>query len=343
MEHDLLLKFIKFWDNWHFEWFSFINNDEKRQLNRSLTDNISSNSRGKKINESLEEHISLTMVQNIPLIREKFNLDSTEIYSAEIIPEPYWGAIDVNKNLHAIFMNINPFLGNGASSKLFYEVYKSGYKSYTNHLKENQTITNPTTRWLKQKRGLWFYNLHNVDIPKLKGNKTDYEKLNIDQILSCDIVPWHTPKKNDLSRYLKQPKVIDFIAEYQIDHIAELALFAIRKDSYLFNKVIVRSSVFIDYINSYKLIRDKFDEKIEYYVIQNNQNIAKKFSSYLTIVTHKIHRTRFYIFSDGVSMELPDVNYLVHKLNQDKWEKCTLRDFIKNDIHTPSFFLDNIV
>jgi hypothetical protein len=336
MASNLLYDFVEFWNNWHQEWYKLISDNKIRKLNRLHTDEISNNKQGKKINDILTKDISETSVLKLPLIREKFKIDSIELYSAEIIPEPYWGFIDINNKLSSIFVNINPFLKAGSSTKHFEEIYKMGYTAYSDHLANNKTIENATTLWHRQKRGVWYYNLHNLEIPKKNKNNVDYDKINIDQLLSCDIVPWHTPKKNDLSRYLKQNYVIEFIATFQIDKIADLALNKINENSFLINKVIVRSSVFIDYINSHELIRDKFDENIEYYVIQNTHNIAKKFSSYLTIVTHKINRTRFYIFSDGVSMELPDVNYMIHKLKQDNWIVCTLRDFIKNDKHSPN-------
>ena len=103
------------------------------------------------------------------------------------------------------------------------EIFKKGHIPYSKHLDSNSSIENLTTLWLKQKRGVWLYNLHDKQIPKIKG-KTDYSEIDISQLLSCDIVPWHTPKKNDLSRYLKQQSVIDFISKNQIDRIAELAL-----------------------------------------------------------------------------------------------------------------------
>lgn len=332
---NILKEFVEFWNEWHSEWYRLVSNDSIRELNKQLTDEISKNKKGKKIIDILEKDILHTTVNGLPLIREKFKIDHVELHSAEVIPEPYWGKIDVNKNLSSIFININPFLGAGASNKLYQNVFKGGYQIYSQHLNSNSNIENQTTLWLKQKRGVWLYNLQNKPIPKIK-EKTDYENLDIDQLLSCDIVPWHTPKKNDLSRYLKQKSVINFISLHQIDRIAELAKEKIEDKSHLHNKVIVRSSVFIDYINTHESIRSKFDEKIEYFVIQSTHNIAKKFSSYLTIVTHKIHRTRFYIFSDGVSMELPDLNYMVHMLDNKKWDKCTLRDFIKNDKHSPN-------
>jgi hypothetical protein len=328
---NILEEFVEFWNEWHSEWYKLVSNETLRELNKKLTDEISKNKKGKKIIDILNEEIDHTMVKGLPLIREKFN----DIHSAEVIPEPYWGKIDVNKNLSSIFININPFLGHDASNKLYNNVFKGGYHPYSNHVSINSNVDNLTTLWLKQKRGVWLYNLQNKTIPKIK-NKTDYNNLNIDQLLSCDIVPWHTPKKNDLSRYLKQESVIEFISEHQIDRIAHLAKEKIDINSPLHNKVIVRSSVFIDYINTHELIRNKFDENIEYFVIQSTHNIAKKFSSYLTIVTHKIHQTRFYIFSDGVSMELPDLNYMVHKLDRKKSSVCTLRDFIQNDKDSPN-------
>lgn len=325
-----LKEFVVFWDKWHIEWYELISNASLREVNNLLTDQIIKNSKGKRVIEILNKDISKTSVMGLPLIREKFKIDHIDLYSAEIIPEPYWGAIDFNKELSSIFININPYLGSGAAKKQYKEIFKDGYLSYSEHLFSNASVENLTTLWLKQKRGVWLYNLHDKEIPKIKG-KIDYTRIDINQLLSCDIVPWHTPKKNDLSRYLKQPSVIDFISKHQIDRIAELASEKINHQSFLYNKVIVRSSVFIDYINAHEIIRGKFEDSIEYFVIQSTRNFAKKFSSYLTIVTHRVCRTRFYIFSDGVSMELPDLNYTVHKLNSANWVKCTLRDFIKND------------
>jgi hypothetical protein len=328
---NILEEFVAFWDEWHREWHQLICCDGLRNLNRKWTDEISKNNKGKKIIDLLNEDIKLTMVKGLPLIREKFN----DIHSAEVIPEPYWGKIDVNKNLSSIFININPFLRPDASNKLYNIVFKDGYDSFSTYVSSDNDVAKQTTQWLKQKRGVWFYNLQNKNNLKIK-NKTKYNDLNIDQLLSCDIVPWHTPKKNNLSRYLKQESVIKFISEHQIDRIAQLAKEKIDTESPLHNKVIVRSSVFIDYINTHKLIREKFDKNIDYFVIQSTRNIAKKFSSYLTIVKHIEHQTRFYIFTDGVSMELPDVNYMVHQLDREEWSVCTLRDFIQNDKDSPN-------
>lgn len=335
MTQNKLKEFVEFWDEWHREWYELISDDSIRDINKSLTDQILRNVKGKRIFEILDEDISKTMVKGLPLIREKFKIDNIDLYSAEIIPEPYWGKINFTKKLSSIFININPYLGPGAANKHYEEIFKKEHFPYSEHLNSNSSIENLTTLWLKQKRGIWLYNLQNRQIPKIKG-KTDYNEIDISQLLSCDFVPWHTPKKTDLSRYLKQQSVIDFISIHQIDRIAELALEQIENNSCLHNKVIVRSSVFIDYINMHEKIREKFDDDIEYFVIQNAHYFAKKFSSYLTIVTHKIYRTRFYIFSDGVSMELPDLNYIVHKLNKDNWIKCTLRDFIENDKNSPN-------
>ena len=154
-------EFIKYWDIWHQTWYRWIK--EKCQIENF---NGSSNILG---------------------------WPTPPNSGWRYFPEPYWGnAIDPK----AVFLNLNPFVETKKpgeidfcskaenSLKNCYDNFKSYNKTIINLGENDSTIYTGGKSW-HEERAIWA-----SDILK--------SKLNVNNILNIDLVPWHTKDENVL-------------------------------------------------------------------------------------------------------------------------------------------------
>ena len=233
----------------------------------------------------------------------------------EYFPEPYWGNIS-NAQLKCVFLNINPGEGgddqnirSNSISKLK-DIFNSTNKVYSDTvLKLCEDRYYKTTKWMYEKRIFWLQNLF--------ADKT----IDVSQTLLGDLIPWHTKSKGDIAKYIHNDKNSDLITK---NVILPLAKISNQIDGALQNIVIVRSSLFLDILNSNSAIQSLITNHKEYVVIDRTDKFPK-LNSFLSII--EIENTNFLIFSGGASMLLPDLNYDVVPIGQVT-QSTKLKQFI---------------
>jgi hypothetical protein len=227
-------------------------------------------------------------------------------------PEPYWGNINT-PNLNGIFLNINPGGGNDlqiydpndintaesdidALKERFSREETFKYSAFVKELSENNEYV--TTKWMLNKRVKWLNDMEGLK----KGS--DGFKAKITDYLFFDLVPWHTPQKTDISDYCLTH------AEQIYRHVLQpISSLAETVKGNLKNKIIVRGSTILDLFNKNEF-KDYIDEQsISKWIILDSNKPLEKFSSLLTIFKLKDSNSKFYVFSGGASMFLPNPEY----------------------------------
>jgi hypothetical protein len=250
-------------------------------------------------------------------------------------PEPYWGNIDT-PNLKGIFLNINPgggndfqiYAPNNLSStnesdiddlKVKFaseETYK--YSELVRELSENNAYV--TTKWMLNKRVKWLN-----DIDRVKKGKDGF-RTKIADYLFFDLVPWHTPQKSGISDYCLTHA--DLIYEHVLKPISSLAE-TVEGD--LKDKIIVRGSTILDLFNKNEFKGYIDEQSISKWIILDSNKPLEKFSSLLTIFKLNGSNSKFYVFSGGASMFLPNPEYTT--LAVGKIESTTVQKIIKTTNH----------
>ncbi len=301
---NVINEYVAYWDEWHKQWF----------------DNCSSNP---SLLDSINEWIIPT---------DKGGNDNP-IW--QYFPEPYWGNPNSDK-LFGIFLNINPG-GGGASQNILlrdqddsnpFNSYKKNEHSYSETIKELSKITDyKTTEWMQKWRVNW---LREVLVN---------QSINVSNIFCAELIPWHTKKKSDISDYAVKNAIPDLINNSVIIPLSKIS----NSDSVvkeMKGKIIVRSSLILDILNSIYSIKPNSIKisDIENYAIvddidtkSSKQKLLSKFNSYLTIF--KIDETSFYVFSGGSNSALPNPDFKVLSVGQNKTNRKTgisLKEFMKS-------------
>ncbi len=299
-----ILEYQDYWDKWHKQWFD--NCSANPQLLDSINDWIIPTDKGGNDNPIWQ-----------------------------YFPEPYWGNPNSDK-LFGVFLNINPG-GGGASQDILlrdqdnsnpFNSYKKNKHSYSETIKELSNITDyKTTEWMQKWRVNWMREV------------LENQSINVSNIFCAELIPWHTKKKSDISDYAVKNDIPDLINNSVIIPLSKIS----NSDSVvkeMKGKVIVRSSLILDILNSiYSIKPDTIKiSDIENYAIvddidtkSSKQKLLSKFNSYLTIF--KIDETSFYVFSGGSNSALPNPDFKVLSVGQNKTNRKTgisLKEFMKS-------------
>ena len=157
-----LKDFIGYWDEWHKEWYSYINTKASKS----------------KINEW-------------PIPQGNGGNGNS---IANYFPEPYWGNPFPEK-LTAVFLNLNPGLGGDGQDALspnianspLYESYHRNGNVYSKTVSDLIGDTNyVTTDWFIRRRVNWLNKLI-----ECLGRIPILPLRTIENILCADLVPWH--------------------------------------------------------------------------------------------------------------------------------------------------------
>lgn len=299
-----ILEYQDYWDKWHKQWFD--NCSANPQLLDSINDWIIPTDKGGNDNPIWQ-----------------------------YFPEPYWGNPNSDK-LFGVFLNINPG-GGGASQDILlrdqdnsnpFNSYKKNKHSYSETIKELSNITDyKTTEWMQKWRVNWMREV------------LENQSINVSNIFCAELIPWHTKKKSDISDYAVKNAIPDLINNSVIIPLSKIS----NSDSVvkeMKGKIIVRSSLILDILNSIYSIKPNSIKisDIENYAIvddidtkSSKQKLLSKFNSYLTIF--KIDETSFYVFSGGSNSALPNPDFKVLSVGQNKTNRKTgisLKEFMKS-------------
>ena len=295
-----------YWDEWISEWFKRCVLDKPKSVDQNIKGwNIPISTLGNKEN------------------------------AFKYLPEPYWGNIDT-PHLKGVFLNINP--GGGNDFQIYApedvsntaegdidslkekfakeETYK--FSKLVRELSENNAYV--TTKWMLNKRVKWLN-----DMDGLKKGQNGY-RTKIADYLFFDLVPWHTPQKQDISDYCLTH------AEQIYKHVLlPISFLAETVEGNLKNKIIVRGSTILDLFNKDEF-KEFLDEKsVSNWLVLNNNKPLQKLSSLLTIFKLKESETFFYVFSGGASMQLPNPDYMTLALG--KLEQTSVKELIEKQPH----------
>lgn len=293
-----LEKFKKYWDRWHKEW-------KERVMTTPLDD--------------------ITPIGEWPFPKKQKRNDN-KIWN--YFPEPYWGGH--RNNLSAVFLSINPgrtsFYQNikfeGKDKKIYNQYYQQlNYRQITKIISKDES--NYTINWMND-RIEWL-----KDVLRHRNIK-----LNLDNVLLADLVPWHTTKKSSINWYFKLPGVNESIINKVLLPVIEISK-TIKGP--LKGKVIVRGSNILDLFNEENSLIKNFDYPgFDYqghstFVILNEDNDFKKFRSLLTVI--KINDVSFFVFSGGPSMDLPKIDSIVRPINNKTFiskekRRISLKEFL---------------
>lgn len=310
---DAIVQFTTYWDKWHSEWLDLMKNNTTTKvsiLNWPIPDYTNKKGKSKKNNV------------------------------VNFFPEPYLHTGDAKKIKH-IFLNINP---GGAGPEQDYHKkdltnstlfnlrekfdYSNTIKEFLKTNKLDNGEKNNTAEWYS-KRVKWTREIYGDSITK-------------DNVLCADLAPWHTRKESDIIDYITDNSNI--ILETVIQPLLNIAL-QINPDN---PKIIVRGVAFFNLINAwlknvkkntiknqaYNQLFIKNKTKIEQYIIMDEnineeEKFFDKFNSYLAIYEYK--KVKFFIFSGGANMDLPNGEYMVRPMYKTKVEspKC-LKEFLND-------------
>jgi hypothetical protein len=213
---------------------------------------------------------------------------------------------------------------------------------------ENKPIleANKTAQWFNNKRLKWTNNLlaseelsdlfdkieeHNSKSPKgklnLSNTKSIKSKLGIKDelindlkifnekkpnILCADLIPWHSRKATDILTYIK--KNYEPILEKVLVPLIKMA--SNIEDINLKNKIFVRGVPFRDIVNNIMKNQKHLITDIKHYVVFKKSDVIDEFNCLITTFTSvysendkKVIKTKWYVFTAGQSMFLPDLNY----------------------------------
>lgn len=182
-----LKSFIDYWDQWHKEWYLQVKSTPQK----------------------------LTSINGWP-IPEGNGGNTNDIW--RYFPEPYWGN-PFPTELTAVFLNLNPGKGGDGqdikiSTKDPIDTYNSKNQVYSETVID--LIKNPcypTTGWLISQRVFWLNCL-------LKNLGMDHDKT-ISNIISGDLVPWHTKTVSEIKPYIDAN--ISLIEKYCIKPLADIS------------------------------------------------------------------------------------------------------------------------
>lgn len=280
-------KYVKYWDEWHNEWFN-----------------------GFKSNCPIK----------IKEWKVPYEKGGNDCPICQYFPEPFWGII--SQQTKAIFLNINPagggkeqdIKGIGNITSQLYDAFVLSKEKYSDTIKLLSNSDNRyylTTKWMQEKRVNWLNTIF--------GNTS----LTVSDIFCADLIPWHTRTKSDIQNYIQDLENIKQIIEQVINPLTKIAQSI---EGVMKGKVIVRSSMLLDILNSENGKKIKPNSFGEFVVIDKGNKCFSKFNSYLTVL--EIEKTKFYIFSGGSSMALPNSTYFVMPINNKSNKVLTLKEFL---------------
>ena len=300
-------KIKSYWDEWITQWYiEFINiNVDKIDHSKKIKDkwtvptshlgNVTNDSSGRKV-----------------------------YYPAyKYFPEPYWGNIIGPSKLECVFLNINP--GGGGENQLYgveeidieseIQCIKEKFTNnkdfkYSNIVEEfSREMKYETTKWMLNKRIKW---LNDID-----GQK----RISLENNLFFDLVPWHTPSKQDIQDYcISHSKQIFDQVLSPISSLGE------HIEGRFKNKIIVRGSTILDLFNTKEFSEFIDRESIQQFVVVDKNIPLFKLSSLMTMFKLKDLPSTFYVFSGGASMMLPNPDYFVYDIKKSNEISKTLRD-----------------
>ncbi|MEI7597350.1 MAG: hypothetical protein WCK02_16495 [Bacteroidota bacterium] len=279
--------YVEYWDDWHSEWFTKIKSNNPKDIKG----------------------------WNVP-----YEKGGNENQICKYFPEPFWGCI--TNDTKAVFLNINPGGGGieqditeiGNVTSQLYDTFTLSKEKYSETIKvlsDKENRYYPTTKWMQEKRVNW--------LNKILGNSS----LIVSDIFCADLIPWHTKTKSDIQNYIQDNKNIKQIIEQVINPLANIAQSI---DGVMKGKVIVRSGMLLDILNSESGKEIKSNNVEEFVVIDKVKKSFSKFNSYLTVL--EIEGTKFFVFSGGSSMALPNSTYFVLPINNKNDKVLTLKEFL---------------
>ncbi|MDB4682708.1 hypothetical protein OAE89_01425 [Crocinitomicaceae bacterium] len=206
-DEDILKNFIKYWNDWHKQWYNIPSNKTLNESQKNIKD--------WKVPEVMMDYSGTI---NIGTGKEKFRNEEYAVYKA--IPEPYWIHKDIISNpvkLLAVFMNINP-----GPSKFYHlnsntVVPKTKTNLFTKYKgEENNNEIIPEIDWFKEYKGKKYSEFISSMIDKynklnISGNfwhnknrviwlneHPDINKSKLKNIATFELIPWHTNNVNDI-------------------------------------------------------------------------------------------------------------------------------------------------
>jgi hypothetical protein len=132
------------------------------------------------------------------------------------------------------------------------------------------------------------------------------------EILCADLIPWHSNKASDINFYVDQNEL-----KILVRVVLPLIYMANEIDNAkLKNKIFVRGVTFRNIINNIFKNKPKYKiNEINHYVVFKENDVIDEFNSLLTTFTSEITeksgvkiKTKWYVFTGGQSMLLPDLS-----------------------------------
>lgn len=331
--------YIKYWENWHKQWF--------HQL----------------------QHSGIRKIGNWKLpcdSKGRFYTGNQDNCIHKYFPEPYLHKGKGKKeNAKYIFLNINPGGGgdlqdfdkkDNSELYIFYKDANQSYEDTINKLLTTDKISgkiNKTAEWYN-KRVKWTESIFSAD------------KVEEGSVLCADLIPWHSKKESDVIDYISQnykdifKRVLEPLIEIAIETDCDNPKIFIRGVAFfnLINtwlsdtterlnkaveklkesqKGVKKISEWETKLEDFKDLRKKEKESIEQYIVMDTKDkFFDKFNSYLAKYKFTLNNksVNFYIFSGGANMDLPNAEYSVLPiLNTKKIKPLTLREFINDSSH----------
>jgi hypothetical protein len=204
------------------------------------------------------------------------------LHSSHILPEPYWGNA---KNPQAIFININPgkvseTIGSQADFNQFDLTY--------NQIASNNALGLTQTNDWHLKRFQWAQSIDN--------------QITADKCLSVELIPWHSEKAADVTRYILQN------SDSVINNLRIFANILPTKGPFI-NTFIVRAAVFMNLLENNDFGKYFNLKTLRHFTLcRGNLPIPTSFMS--EVFLNKEHGgSRFIVFYGGASNQMPPPNY----------------------------------
>jgi len=152
-------------------------------------------------------------------------------------------------------------------------------------------------------------------------------------ILCADLIPWHSNKASDIHNYIATHK-----KQILLKVLVPLIEMANNiKNISLKNKIFVRGVTFRNIVNNILKNNKERVTEIKHYIVFKEGGVIDEFNSLITTF-NSIHtnkkskqeiKTKWYIFTAGQSMFLPDLNYkYVVECFDNTGERKNLRTFL---------------
>lgn len=162
----------------------------------------------------------------------------------------------------------------------------------------------------------------------------DYNKYE-PNILCADLIPWHSSKASDIHEYIQKHnrQILLFVLVPLIEIAGGI------KDDKMKNKIFVRGVTFRNIVNNILKNKNQYVLDVKHHVVFKENDVIDEFNSLITTFTSVITlkgeeiKTKWYVFTAGQSMFLPDLNYkyVVECFDNTGVRKC-LREFLNEQI-----------